>query len=164
MDIGSRLMIGLCLSVIRKHCLPHDRILLTLAVWSVFCLPAFADGVKGFQEIYATPVPVQIRKNFDALVEIQKTCPECWLGVLDGEKFVGIYPKKFIVLSIEPCSFGGVWAFIAVESERRDTFRLWLYDVDEEEYDLRSIEELPESLGEEFNRWLDDPAHDPYWL
>ena len=134
-----------------------------LTAWFVLCPPAFADSVKGLQEIYETPIPAQIRKNFDGLVEIRKICPECELGVLDGEKFVDIYPKKFIVLSLEPNSFGGFWVSIAVEGERKNTFRLWLYEVQDKEYDLRSIEDLPESLDEEFNCWIGNLAHHSYW-
>ncbi len=157
-------MIGPCLSVIKRHHQFDYRILLSLTAWFIYCPVALADGVRGLQEIYETPIPAQIRKSFNHTIQIYNTCPECALGVLDGEKFIDIYPKKFIVLSLSPNSFGGFWAFIAVEGERRNTFRLWLYDVSDKEYDLRSIEELTESLDEEFNRWLDSPTHHSYWL
>ena len=139
-------------------------ILLTLAAWLVFCPLTFADWVPVLEEIYRTPIPIEIRKKFNQITEIRNTCPGCVLGVLNGGKFIDIYPKKFIVLSSLPNSFGGVWAFIAVEGELKNTFRLWLYDVGENEYDLRSIEELPDSLDEEFICQLENPAYHPYWL
>ena len=150
--------------MIKKRSPLYYLILPFLTARFVLCPPAFADSVKGLQEIYETPIPAQIRKNFDGLVEIRKICPECELGVLDGEKFVDIYPKKFIVLSLEPNSFGGFWVSIAVEGERKNTFRLWLYEVQDKEYDLRSIEELPGALEEALVRQIQSLAYRHYWL
>ena len=91
-------------------------------------------------------------------------CPECHLGVLDGEKFLGVYAKKFLVLGLEPHGFGGVWAIIAVEGEPGNVFRLWLYDINDNEYDLRSIEELPGALEEELVRQIQNLEYRHYWL
>ena len=152
------------LSVIEKRHLLRYRVLLFLTAWFVFCPPASGDWAPTLKEIYETPIPAQIRRNFNQVVETRNTCPDCVLGVFDGEKFMDVYPRKFIVLSLTPNSFGGVWAFIAVQGERKDTYRLWLYDIDDNEYDLRSIEELPSSMDEEFVGDLEKPAHRPYWI
>ena len=130
----------------------------------VFCPSAFADGVRGLQEIYETPIPSAIRRNFDQTIHTHRTCPECHLGVLDGERFLDLYTKKFLVIGLSPNSFGGVWAIIAVEGEPKNALRLWLYDVGDGEYDLRSIEELSDSLEEELIRQLQSPQHRHYWL
>lgn len=126
----------------------HGRKLLFLVALFVGCPLGFSGEVQGLleeiKEIYETPIPTQIRNNFDQTAHTYRTCPECVLGVLDGEKFPDLYAKKFIVVGLAPHSFGGVWAVIAVEDEPRNAFRLWLYDVSDDEYDLRSIEELPE--------------------
>ena len=114
--------------------------------------------------MYATPIPAEIRRNFDEAIHIHDACPECPLGILDGEQFLDVYGKKFLVLGLEPHDFGGVWAVIAVEGELRTAFRLWLYDIDEDEYDLRSIEELAEFLEEELAHQLQNPAYRRYWL
>lgn len=142
----------------------HGRKPLFLVVLLVCCPLAFAEEVEGLKEIYETPIPVQIRKNFDQTLQIHHACPECVLGVLDGEKFLDMYAKKFVVLGLAPNSFGGVWAIIAVEGEPRNAFRLWLYDVSDDEYDLRSIEELPEFFEEELIRQIRSPEYRQYWL
>ena len=157
-------MIGLCSSVIKGYHPLRSRILLILAAGLVFSPLAFADWTVALKEIYGTPIPTEIRKNFDRFTQTRDTCPKYTLGVLDGEKFMDIYPKKFIVLSLSPNSFGGYWAFIAVQGERKNTYRLWLYNMGDNEYDLRSIEELPNSLDEEFNGQLKNPAYRPYWV
>lgn len=142
----------------------HYRKLLFPVALLIFCSSAFADEVRGLQEIYATPIPAEIRRNFDHTIHIHDTCPECHLGVLDGEKFIDLYTKKFLVIGLSPNSFGGVWAVIAVEGEPRNAFRLWLYDIGDDEYDVRSIEALPESLEEELIRQLWSPEYRHYWL
>ena len=142
----------------------HSRKLLFLATQLIFCSSAFTDEVRGLQEIYTTPIPVEIRRNFDHAIHIHDTCPECRLGVLDGERFIDLYTKKFLVVSVSPNSFGGVWVVIAVEGEPRNAYRLWLYDVGNKEYDLRSIEKVPASLKEELVRQLGSPSYRHYWL
>lgn len=137
--------------------------LLSMAGWFFTCSVAFAGGTKGLQEIYETPIPSEIRKNFNEVIYKHNTCPECFLGVVDGDEFFDVYPKRFLVLSVLPNSFGGVWAYIAVEGEQRDTYRLWLYRLPRGEYDFRSIEELPDSVDEEFFAELKGQDHDPYW-
>ena len=142
----------------------HYRKLPFLVALLVFFPLVFADGVRGLREIYATPIPAEIRRNFDRTIHIHHTCPECHLGVLDGENFLDLYSKKFLVLGVSPNSFGGFWAVIAVEGEPRNAFRLWLYDIGDDEYELRSIEELPESLEEELVLQLLSPTYRRYWL
>lgn len=58
---------------------------------------------------------------------MRETCPECEQGVIDGEEFVDIYSKKFLVVGFGPNSFGGVWTVIAVEDDPLRAFQLWLY-------------------------------------
>jgi hypothetical protein len=135
-----------------------------LAVWCAFCSAAFADRVRGLQEIYETPIPTEIRRNFDRILQIHTASPEATLTVLDGEKFIDIYAKKFLVVGMEPNGFGGIWAVVAIEGNPKDAFLLWLYDVDRDEYDLRSVEKLPDSLDEELMSRLRSPAYRRYWM
>lgn len=86
------------------------------------------------------------------------------MTILDGARFFHLYPKKFLVVGVEPNPFGGVWAVIAVEGEPRNSFLLWLYDLADHEYQLRSIEELPDSLDEHLIRQLSTPAYHHYWM
>ena len=147
--------------MVKKYCLP---ISLYLAASFIFCQPVLANWGMTLKEIYKTPIPAQIRKDFDQAVETRSACSECMLGFLDADKFMGLFPRKFLVLNLLPNSFGDVRAFIAVEGEKRNTYRLWLDRLPGGEYDLRSIEELPNSMDEEFVSDLEKPAHRPYWM
>ena len=135
-----------------------------LIVWPVFCSTAFSNHVGELQEIYDTPIPAEIRRNFDRIIQLHASCPECPLTVLDAEKFIDVDAKKFLVVGLEPHGFGGVWAVMAIESNPRDALRLWLYDVDRHTYDLRSVERLPDHLDEELVQQLRDATYRQYWL
>lgn len=124
----------------------------------------FAEEIHGLNEIYNTPIPAEIRRNFDEYIYVRETCPECEQGVLDGEKFVDIYTKKFIVVGLYPNSFGGVWALIAVEGDTSRAFRLWLYDINPDEYDLRSVTELKGSFDVEGMGKLCSSSYSYFWL
>ena len=100
------------------------NVLLLVALF-LFCPSALADGVRGLQEIYETTIPGAIRRNFDQMIHTHRTCPACHLGVLDGERFLDLYAKKFLVIGLSPNSFGGVWAIITIEGEPKNAFRLW---------------------------------------
>jgi len=142
----------------------YNNIILLLFGLLIFCPLVFAGGVSRLSEIYDTPVPAEIRRNFDEYIHARETCPECEQGVINGEKFINIYTKKFLVIGLEPNSFGGVWAIIAVEGELRQVFRLWLYDIGHDAYDLRSVAELTGSFDEEFADELCGPEYSHFWL
>ena len=142
----------------------YYRIVLFLVMLFVFCPLVFSGEVEGLSEIYNTPIPDEIRRNFDEYIHVHEVYPEAEQLVLDGEKFLDIYTKKFIVIGLEPNSFGGVWAVIAVEGEPWKAFKLWLYDVECDVYDLRSITELAGSFNEDTMQELDSPAYSHFWL
>jgi hypothetical protein len=124
--------------------------------------------VQRLQQIYETSIPAQIRKTFDQTAghvcsKDHEDCSGCAFTVQEKEKRVDIFTKKFIVVGLEPGSFGGVEATIVFEGVP-NAFWLWLYDVDPNEYQLRSIEEIPEPLDEGLARQLQNPAYHRYWL
>lgn len=141
------------------------RIITLFVVGSfVFGALVFAEEIKGLEEIYDTPIPAEIRRNFDEYIHVRETCPECVQLVLDGEEFVDIYAKKFIVIGFYPNSFGGVWAVIAVEGDSLRAFRLWMYDINPNVYDLRSVTELKGSFDVEGMEKLCSSSYSYFWL
>lgn len=119
----------------------------------------FASEVNGLREIYATPIPAEIRRNFNEYLQNQ----ECEHGVVDGEKFIDIYSKKFLVIAVAPNCFGGVWAIIAVEGQTQHAFLLWLYDIDDEVYDLRLIDTIRGHFDKRFVEKFYAPAYSKFW-
>ena len=85
------------------------------------------------------------------------------IGLDLGEKRVGIFTKKFVIVGLESDGFGGVSATLVFESAS-NPFLLGMNDIGGGKYALRNIVELPQPLGEEFVRQLQNPAYRRYWL
>ncbi len=153
-------MIGRYLFVIKMTRLVSP---LFFTVTVLVCQLAMANEVKGLDEIYETPIPSQIRMNFNEAINTHDTCPECVLGILDGEEHFNVFEKKFIVVGVTSNSFGGYWVYIATEGDSVNGYRLWLYDDEDNELDLRSIERMPDSLDKELIQSLWSPSFSRYW-
>jgi len=129
---------------------------------------SFADGAQDLRKIYETPIPAQIRKTFDQTdrhlcSKDRGECPGCAFTVWEGGKRTDIFTKKFVVVGLKRGHFGGVEVIIVFEGVPK-AFWLWLYDVDPDEYQLRSIEQLPEPLDKGLVRRLQAPSYQQYWL
>lgn len=94
---------------------------------------------EGLEEIYATSIPAQIRRNFPS-------------------------PQKMIVFQLTPKHFGGVWALMVLEDDPESVFSLWLYDRGHEDYEMRYNEKFPQFFGEELIRQLWSPKYRQFWL
>ncbi len=132
----------------------------------VFCPSIAAGEVNGLKEIYDTPIPAEIRRNFNNYIHMLNTSLKLERGkeTIDGEKFRDIYAKKFLVIGLTPNSFGGVWATIAVEGQTRRVFSLWLYNTEAGTYDLRSISGIPGNFDGQFMERLHSQAYSKFWL
>lgn len=139
-------------------------IIISVPLWLFFSSVLFAAEIKWLKEIYNTSIPCEIRRNFDLHLHTQQACPEAKLLILDGEKFRDIYDNKFLVIGLQPNSFGGLWATILVKDNKLRVFRLWLYDINKNEYDLRSITELFGHFDEEGTRQLTSTVYSRFWM
>ncbi|MDP8259157.1 MAG: hypothetical protein P9L90_07055 [Candidatus Aadella gelida] len=123
---------------------------------------AFADNMSVVQEIYNTPIPFEIRRNFNDYIHANKTGSE--KIVVDGGKFPDIYNKRFFVANFQPNPFGGLLVTIMVKDQNIRSFRLWMYDISEDVYDFRSIEELPGPFSEEIVMEITGAVYNDFWL
>lgn len=143
--------------VIKSH---GSLIIIFLIGLCVFQSLLFAGEVNSLREIYDTPIPAEIRRNFNEYLQ-DRVCEH---GVVDGEKFIDIYGKKFLVISVAPNSFGGVWAIIAVEGETKHAYLLWLYDIDDKVYDLRLVDTIRGNFDKQFVQEFHSPAYSKFWM
>jgi len=123
---------------------------------------AFADNMSVIQEIYNTPVPFEIRRNFNDCIHANEAGAE--KVVIDGEKFTDIYDKDFFVTDFRHNPFGGLLVTIVVKDQNLRTFRLWMYDVSEDVYELRSIEELSDPFPKEIILEITGVPYSDFWI
>ncbi|MFH1837554.1 MAG: hypothetical protein ABH862_05540 [Candidatus Omnitrophota bacterium] len=126
------------------------------------CILAFADNMNVIQEIYDTPIPFEIRRNFNDYIHANET--EAEKTVVDGEKFPDIYSKSFFVTDFRHNPFGGLLVTIVVKDQNLRTFRLWMYDTSEDVYELRSIEELSNPFPEEIILEIMGVPYNDFWI
>ena len=145
----------------------NNPVILFLVCWFSTHPPILAAEIRGLEGIYATPIPSEIRRNFNEYVYARENYPDFddEHAIVDGAKFIHIYTKKFLVIGLAPNNhFGGVWAIIAVEGETRPAFQLWLYDIGGGEYELRSVDEVPGHFDKQFLEKCHTPIFSKYWL
>ena len=121
-------------------------------------------ATRALQDIYDTPIPAQIREGFNHTVLVDcEACSVCAFTVLEGERRVSIFTKKFMVVDLQTDGIGGVSATLVFEHISHP-FLLRMDEIGGGRYALRHMAERPEPLGEEMIRQLRSPQHRHYWL
>ena len=121
-------------------------------------------GTRVVQDIYDTSIPAQIREGFDRTVRVEcEACSVCAFAVLEGERRVSIFTKKFIIVDLETDDVGGVSATLVFE-DASHPFVLRMDRIGGGRYALRHMAELPEPLGGELIRQLRSAQYRQYWL
>lgn len=79
--------------------------------------------------------------------------------------YLPFFHEKFIVLRIQDGDFGGYWIHIFLSPKRMIPLLIWIYEVDENEFLIRSLEKIPLNKGE-LKSWesLRSKKYIRYWL
>lgn len=125
--------------------------------------------VEQISSLRSDSITPTIRRTFDEFVKVKTEHPDWGLPhIMDGEKYLSLLSKKFMVLEFEGNDFGGFWATIAIDPKNPRYFYLWVYNIgsdQREEWDVRSIEELflnPESKAQ--LEEIKSAKYQPFWL
>jgi hypothetical protein len=119
---------------------------------------------RALQDIYDTPIPTQIREEFNHTVLVDcEACSECAFTVLEGKRPISIFTKRFMVVDLETDGVGGVSATLVFEHTSHP-FLLRMDEIGGGRYALRHMAELPEPVGEEMIHQLQSPQYRRYWL
>jgi hypothetical protein len=128
--------------------------------WLVFAneLVGIQLGSPKFQK-----TAVDLRRTFNKVIQSQRTAPQS--AVI--EKFLPYiknFEKQFIVLGVRDGDFGGLWVTIVINPENMRFWRVWIYPVGQERFELREIEEMAliPSEKEKFLRLL-SARYRKYW-
>lgn len=96
------------------------------------------------ETLYNSIFPQEIRRNFKEYIDRRDNCQDCSERIMNAHFYPDVYSDNFIVFDVEGNDFGGHWAYIAIKKDKDEVrfFRLWLYDVDHDVYELREICEV----------------------
>lgn len=133
----------------------------TYVMESQYATPA---ATRALQDIYDTPIPTQIREGFDHTARVDcEACSVCAFTVLEGERRVSIFTKKFMIVDLETDGVSGVSATLVFEHTSHP-FSLRMDEIGGGGYALRHMAELPEPLDKALIRQLQSPPYRHYWL
>ncbi len=82
----------------------------------------------------------EIRRNFNKIQEKRHECKKCAESFPGESNFISIYDRKFLVLDMNHNPFGGYSAHIIFNEGRNRLYRVWLYPVEEDEFQIRELE------------------------
>jgi len=113
--------------------------------------------------LYSSKITKNLRKSMDLYVN-QKIIISPTMNDLKDDYFE-LFKEKFLMLKIVQGDFGGYFVTIMISSKQTLALRLWIYAVDNDEYEIRYIKKLP--LSKETKIELDNIAKDKenlgYW-
>jgi hypothetical protein len=112
-----------------------------------------------------TTIVSRIRKNFRTSETLMQNCPKCHATFPDEAKFQYLFHLPLLALEIDTNDFGGYWIFEIFKNQPK-LYRLWLYEIDEGNFQLREIKvlEMSEALKANINKLSTDPAFATSWL
>ena len=106
-----------------------------------------------------------IRKNFLVSEMLVKSCPKCHETFPEAIKFQYLFHRPLMALEIRAKDFGGSWVFVVFQGDS-SLYRLWLYEIDEGNFQLREIKilEMSDALKAKFNDLSTAPNFATYWI
>ena len=99
------------------------------------------------KRLHSDPVAAALRQTFDAYlrnVPYNKDAKEFHFD----KSYLRLFSEKFIVLGIEEGGFGGYYITVVISPQKLRLLRLWLYQTDEADYQIRQIDKISISKEE----------------
>lgn len=110
-------------------------------------------------------VAQSIRINFDSILVRRRTCRECAEAIPREANFSPLYDLDYLMMKAEPNGFGGYWAHIIFKESPTRIYRLWLYPIDENTFQLRDIGTIiPTAKIKKTMTTLSGTKYSKYWI
>ena len=124
------------------------RFFFVLSCFLLFSLAAWAGHKPSddkisipLGELSADPVSKSLRQTFDVYAQ-REGQQSAMLDGLGIRPYLPLFREKFVVLEILPGDFGGFWIRIFLSPQKMIPLLIWVYDIGENEHDIRSIEKI----------------------
>jgi len=93
------------------------------------------------------PVSKSLRKTLNLYAQ-REGQPGASLDGLGIRPYLPLFQEKFIVTQVLPGSLGGYWVNIILSTKKMVPLLLWIYDIGEDEYEIRSIKKIKVSQSD----------------
>lgn len=120
-------------------------------------------SLENLANLKASPEAMSLRKIFKAAELHKRQCPQCREFFPESNRYQSFFKNPFLTVHSEPNDFGGAFLLI-VFSGKPKVYRLWVYEIDHSEFQVREMAPLPITLSKELMDELTDSAYSPYWM
>ena len=110
-----------------------------------------------------SPEAVAIRQGIKAMLQPRPNYPRVAEPFEGAKLYAPLYGKPFLTLEAKPGDFGGFFALIVFRDHPK-VFRLWLYEIDKNVFEIREMVPLRATLNKEVMDALSDKRISPFWL
>lgn len=104
-----------------------------------------------------------VRQSLDAILKPRQNYPRFADFLEEVKKYNSIFNKPFLLLEAESTGFGGFFALVVFKSHPK-VFRLWIYEIDKNIFELREIIPLQVTLNKIIMNDLADKRVNPFWV
>lgn len=91
-----------------------------------------------------------VRFNLSKVEHNKKYCPECHEPFINAKKYLSLYGSSFMALGLSRQGFGGYNLYVVFKHDPK-LYKLWFYEIDDNEFQLRRIseEEIHQELSDD---------------
>ncbi len=104
-----------------------------------------------------------IRQSLVAILKPSPNYPRSLESLKEIKQYDSLFQRPFVLLEAEPNKFGGFFALIVFKNHPK-VFRLWVYEVDKNVFELRMMTSLQVKLNKIIMSELDDKRIIPFWV
>lgn len=105
----------------------------------------------------------EIQQSLGAILKPRRNYPRSLESLKEIKQYSSLFQQPFMLLEVEANEFGGFFALIVFKSYPK-VFRLWVYEVDKNLFELRMMTPLQVKLNKKIMSELDDKRIIPFWV
>lgn len=104
-----------------------------------------------------------VQQSLGAILKPRSNYPRFMGFTKEMEKYSSLFRKPFLLLEAESNDLGGFFALVVFKNHPK-VFRLWVYEIDKNVFELREIIPLQVTLNEIIMNDLADKIVIPFWV
>lgn len=104
-----------------------------------------------------------IQQSLGAILKPRQNYPRSLESLKEIKQYASLFQKPFLLLESESNDFGGFFALVVFKGHPK-VFRLWVYEIDKNVFEVREVIPLKVTLNKQIMNELKDRRIGPFWL